>query len=110
MSSTEIPPSKSKNSDRLQKARQLLSEYQINPKQNPETPVRDTSDSKTIAIKKEEEQPDKDLVAVPDSFWSNAHLQGSGDYVARWAGGVKVAEVSKIIFQMGKKLLLAIEC
>ena len=28
---------------------------------------------------------------VPDQFWSNGHLQG-GDYVTRWARGVKVAE------------------
>jgi hypothetical protein len=28
---------------------------------------------------------------VPDDFWSNGHLQG-GDYVTRWARGVKVAE------------------
>jgi len=36
------------------------------------------------------------IVPVPDSYWSNAHLQGSGDYVARWAGGVKVAEVRNV--------------
>jgi hypothetical protein len=28
---------------------------------------------------------------VPDQFWSNGHLQG-GNYVTRWARGVKVAE------------------
>ena len=39
--------------------------------------------------------PDADLVtesALPDTFWSNGHLQEGGNYVTRWARGVKVAE------------------
>jgi len=29
---------------------------------------------------------------VPETFWSNGHLQPEADFVTRWAGGVKVAE------------------
>jgi len=36
-----------------------------------------------------------DAAVIPESFWTNGHLQGSGDYVTRWAEGVKVAEPLK---------------
>jgi hypothetical protein len=36
---------------------------------------------------------DKTAPTVPDTFWYNGNLQqGKGDYVTRWARGVKVAE------------------
>ena len=33
-----------------------------------------------------------ETAVVPETYWSNGHLQGSNNYVTRWARGVKVAE------------------
>mmetsp|Transcript_15314 Transcript_15314/g.23326 ORF Transcript_15314/g.23326 Transcript_15314/m.23326 type:complete len:127 (+) Transcript_15314:50-430(+) len=63
------------DSDRATKARKLLDEYlMVEPNEGIKQPP----------------PLDEDL---PDTFWSNGHLQqGAGDYVTRWARGVKVAE------------------
>lgn len=53
-------------------------------------------------------------VVLPDSFWSNGHLV-QGNYVTRWARGVKVAEplvtydpiaAEKLLFRQPRKWML----
>jgi aarF domain-containing kinase len=65
-------------SKRLIKAKQLLEQYTV--VDNP--PALPQNVSAQVALTSSE---------VPDSYWSNGHLQ-DGDYVTRWARGVKVAE------------------
>jgi len=104
---------KKRSSDRLTKAQSLLKDFEgvgtgkngkntsAQKKQQQQQP---TNDKKA----KEEEvdgnrsvdgdgdgdaSADNNPTEVPDTFWYNGNLQqGSGDYVTRWARGVKVAE------------------
>lgn len=87
------------NSERLQKARRLLQEFQkaplIDEKQELVAPVtvstsRNQKDGASPVSVSDANNP-----VIPESFWTNGHLQGSSDYVTRWAEGVKVAEPLK---------------
>ena len=67
-------------SDRLNKARQLL---------------QDLSSSDGLPTSTASEPVTTDTTVVPDTFFRNGHLlagQKNSDYVTRWAAGVKVAE------------------
>lgn len=72
--STVLFSSTLEESKRLSKAKQLLQEFLVD-------------DENVIEIDSSKQS------TVPDSYWSNGHLQQqNGDYVTRWARGVKVAE------------------
>eukprot|EP00591_Stephanopyxis_turris_P001028 CAMPEP_0195520670 /NCGR_PEP_ID=MMETSP0794_2-20130614/17404_1 /TAXON_ID=515487 /ORGANISM="Stephanopyxis turris, Strain CCMP 815" /LENGTH=798 /DNA_ID=CAMNT_0040650081 /DNA_START=92 /DNA_END=2488 /DNA_ORIENTATION=+ len=65
---------------RLQKAKRLLSEFQVDPSVSS---VYDDSDVQDL----------QKQTKVPDSVWANGHLEeGKVGIVTRWANGVKVAE------------------
>lgn len=88
-------------SARLQKAQQLLEQLSI-------------VDTPSDVMLTQNVTYSKDVVALPDSFWSNGHLV-QGNYVTRWARGVKVAEplvtydpvaAEKLLFRQPTKWLL----
>lgn len=128
-----------KESARLSKAKQLLSQYMV--EKEPETsnfPTNGSNATSTIhgktrrpssgtkkfaplAIQGVANIPGEDSSTidtssnvVPDQYWSNGHLQG-GNYVTRWASGVKVAEplikydpvaAEKLLFRQPAKWLV----
>jgi len=67
-------PSKGSQSERLSKAKAMLEELLID---TPELMEKAASTDPTV---------------VPETYWSNGHLQPQADFVTRWAKGVKVAE------------------
>lgn len=104
-------------SARLTKAKQLLEQFTMEQSQRQGSSANlvlaangrrnATSAITTRAI-------DVDDNVVPDQFWSNGHLQG-GNYVTRWARGVKVAEplvkydpvvAEKVLFRQPAKWIL----
>jgi len=90
-------------SARLQKAQQLLEQLSVMD------PVpRDSMLAQNVSYTASSE------VVLPDSFWSNGHLV-EGNYVTRWARGVKVAEplvtydpiaAEKLLFRQPTKWLV----
>ncbi len=76
-----------RSSDRISKAQMLLDDFSSDPaKTSPKTGSVDNS-------AEEESSSVGGATTVPDNFWYNGNLQqGNGDYVTRWARGVKVAE------------------
>ena len=97
-----------KSSDRLSKARMLLEEFSCDPNDlnsSSDPDLRNngfitvpSSDAKINKPKTEKKMNVTDTIndissTVPDNVWYNGNLQqGKGDYVTRWARGVKVAE------------------
>lgn len=85
-----------RSDERLSKARRLLDEFLVDPMENssssapsPSVAARGGAAPKKTTNAKEEVEVER----VPDTFWYNGNLQdGAGDYVTRWAKGVKVAE------------------
>lgn len=92
------------SSARLQKAKQLLEQLAVvDPPSSGETML-----AQNVSYTAREE------VVLPDSFWSNGHLL-DGNYVTRWARGVKVAEplvtydpiaAEKLLFRQPTKWLV----
>jgi hypothetical protein len=74
--STALDDGITTDSKRLVKAKKLLQELMV---ENVDAAISIIPDTTTTAI-------------VPETYWSNGHLQGSNNYVTRWARGVKVAE------------------
>jgi hypothetical protein len=115
--------SSSKESARLSKARQLLEQFTI--EKEIETNGANGSNSTTVsntvrspALSSSLNSPSQNIQeegpTVPDQYWSNGHLQG-GNYVTRWAQGVKVAEplikydpvaAEKLLFRQPAKWLV----
>lgn len=109
-------------SARLSKAKQLLEQFTVEQvereKSNGKKLIldangRNITTAAAISSAAGIEGDDSDNV-VPDQFWSNGHLQG-GNYVTRWARGVKVAEplvkydpvvAEKVLFRQPAKWIL----
>lgn len=103
---TSLGLSATVESERLNKARQLLEQFSSSDGLPDETVVSSTpsasQSSTTTTVKKTTTTgttgsgPEKNNVVVPDTFFRNGHLLAAGDknsdYVTRWAAGVKVAE------------------
>ena len=83
-----------RSSQRMNKAQLLLEDLSTNATMqnldsNPSSPSSPTMDMNMDAT----DATATATATVPDAFWYNGNLQsGQGDYVTRWARGVKVAE------------------
>ena len=117
---------RSKNSPRLIKARQLLD--QVVSVTSAREAFEDTTTAAAAAAAATSSGPinnsyqedvndgdDDDNVVVPDTYWSNGHLQ-EGDFVTRWARGQKVAEplvkydpiaAEKLLFRQPRKVRMS---
>lgn len=71
--------------------RQVMTNRNSKPRSNSSKSVKLKAKNNVQKQKQQLEEEEQDNNVVPDQFWSNGHLQG-GDYVTRWARGVKVAE------------------
>lgn len=108
--STRTMEENKRSHERMIKAQQLLrdvssqKEVQLDPKS-----IQTYSEG-------EEGQPVQMTTTVPDTFWYNGNLEeGNGDFVTRWARGVKVAEplvkydpiaAEKLLFRQPGKWIL----
>jgi hypothetical protein len=80
---TRTMEEKKRSHDRLEKAQRLLRDFSP------------TNNNTIIELELNTSANTKELSSqtVPDTFWYNGNLEeGKGDYVTRWAKGVKVAE------------------
>jgi len=79
---TKLSASTIPESARLTKAKQLLQQFTVKDEL-----MEGGASAQTTTI-------DVNSTIVPDTYWSNDHLQEGGEknYVTRWARGVKVAE------------------
>jgi len=84
-----------KDSERLSKAKALLREFLVDNNDQEDTPnsiINTTAAIATAASRNVSVAATPQIAVVPETFWSNGHLQPEADFVTRWAGGVKVAE------------------
>lgn len=112
------------DSPRLTKAKQLLEQFTVlvddNPPESmvapppPSGTASTTTTTNSNLSSSSETKKGVDVVNVPDAYWSNGHLQ-DGNYVTRWARGVKVAEpltkydpvvAEKLLFRQPTKWLV----
>ena len=112
-----------KESARLSKAKQLLEQFTVEKEQEINSGSNATSSAATstrmsrfplVVSKEQGVDKNSNNNVVPDQYWSNGHLQG-GNYVTRWAQGVKVAEplikydpvaAEKLLFRQPAKWLV----
>jgi aarF domain-containing kinase len=79
---TRTMEEKKRSHQRMEKAQRLLRDLSPGNNKTMEVELDTSSNQKELASK-----------TVPDTFWYNGNLEeGKGDYVTRWAKGVKVAE------------------
>lgn len=79
---TRTMEEKKRSHDRMEKAQRLLRDLSPINNQTMEVELDISSNQKELSSQ-----------TVPDTFWYNGNLEeGKGDYVTRWAKGVKVAE------------------
>ena len=111
---------------RIMRAQQLLQNSMIEPSLDnietdiPTPPSSSSSRSSSSMGEPQDSQspssPTSEVTTVPDAYWYNGNLQqGKGDYVTRWARGVKVAEplrkydpiaTEKLLFRQPTKWLV----
>jgi hypothetical protein len=79
---TRTMEEKKRSHQRMEKAQRLLRDLSPGNNKTMDVELDTSSNQKELASK-----------TVPDTFWYNGNLEeGKGDYVTRWAKGVKVAE------------------
>jgi len=87
-------PTIQRESSRLDKARRILSELELDYYEDDTINIENKENSQ-VEKEKTDATTATATTTVPDSFWRNSHLQDSGTdqkYVTRWKRGVKVAE------------------